>query len=209
MRKIDLGSGLQVSALGLGCMGMSENYGPSDENDNLATLARAVELGISFLDTADSYGPDVSEQIIGEAREGTTEQMPGLADEDSANDRLRLRRVLPDHEQPCGSIEPAAMEDRSPLDSESTRRVDVRAGVLAGHRGEHPHATTPQQIKGLVSAERQDRQPEGRSGRGAQLLQRSALTLNAYRFSRDVPSLFHAGAGGRSQRQYGTGAARL
>jgi aryl-alcohol dehydrogenase-like predicted oxidoreductase len=58
-------SNVKVSALGLGCMGMSENYGPSDDHENLAILARAVELGIDFLDTADSYGPFRNEELIG------------------------------------------------------------------------------------------------------------------------------------------------
>jgi aryl-alcohol dehydrogenase-like predicted oxidoreductase len=58
-------SRLPVSAIGLGCMGMSENYGPSDRRENLDTLARAIELGIDFLDTADSYGPFVNEELIG------------------------------------------------------------------------------------------------------------------------------------------------
>jgi aryl-alcohol dehydrogenase-like predicted oxidoreductase len=66
MKHIALGrTGLTVSALGLGCMGMSENYGPSDDAENMATLARAVELGVNFLDTADSYGPFRNEELIG------------------------------------------------------------------------------------------------------------------------------------------------
>jgi aryl-alcohol dehydrogenase-like predicted oxidoreductase len=64
MKKVPLGS-LQVSAIGLGCMGMSENYGPSVESENLATLARALELGVTLLDTADSYGPHTNEQLLG------------------------------------------------------------------------------------------------------------------------------------------------
>lgn len=58
-------SGLTVSALGLGCMGMSEYYGPSDEAENLRTLARALELGVTFLDTADIYGPYTNEELLG------------------------------------------------------------------------------------------------------------------------------------------------
>ncbi len=66
MKHIPFGrTGLTVSALGLGCMGMSENYGPSDDAESMATLARAVELGINFLDTADSYGPFRNEELIG------------------------------------------------------------------------------------------------------------------------------------------------
>lgn len=66
MKQIAFGrTGLEVSAVGLGCMGMSENYGPSHDAENLATLARALELGINFLDTADSYGPFRNEELIG------------------------------------------------------------------------------------------------------------------------------------------------
>jgi aryl-alcohol dehydrogenase-like predicted oxidoreductase len=66
MKHIALGpAGLEVSAMGLGCMGMSENYGPSNDAENMAILARAVELGIDFLDTADSYGPFKNEELIG------------------------------------------------------------------------------------------------------------------------------------------------
>ena len=66
MKQIALGSqGLVVSKLGLGCMGMSEFYGPSDEAQNLATLHRALELGITFWDTSDMYGPHTNERLLG------------------------------------------------------------------------------------------------------------------------------------------------
>ncbi|MGJ3263216.1 MAG: aldo/keto reductase [Salinarimonas sp.] len=60
-----LGTSLEVSAIGLGCMGMSEFYGPRDDGESLRVLARAVELGIDFLDTADMYGPHHNEELLG------------------------------------------------------------------------------------------------------------------------------------------------
>jgi aryl-alcohol dehydrogenase-like predicted oxidoreductase len=67
-------SGLTVSALGLGCMGMSEFYGESDDTESLATLARAGEIGVTFLDTADIYGPFTNEALVGRFLKGRREQ---------------------------------------------------------------------------------------------------------------------------------------
>jgi aryl-alcohol dehydrogenase-like predicted oxidoreductase len=67
MERRTLGQGLEVSAVGLGCMGMSEFYGARDEEEALATIHRALDLGVNFLDTADMYGPFTNEKLIGRA----------------------------------------------------------------------------------------------------------------------------------------------
>jgi aryl-alcohol dehydrogenase-like predicted oxidoreductase len=76
LSKRKLGSqGLEVSAIGLGCMGMSQSYGPADESESIATLHRAVELGCTFLDTAEVYGPLVNEELLGRALKGRRDQV--------------------------------------------------------------------------------------------------------------------------------------
>src|SRR5580693_752228 len=71
LSKRKLGSqGLEVSAIGLGCMGMSQSYGPADEIESMATLHRAIELGCNFFDTAEVYGPFKNEELLGRALQG-------------------------------------------------------------------------------------------------------------------------------------------
>src|SRR5262245_7794585 len=68
MRKRKLGTqGLEVSEIGLGCMGMSEFYGARDDAESIATIHRALDLGVDFLDTAAIYGPFTNERLVGRA----------------------------------------------------------------------------------------------------------------------------------------------
>jgi aryl-alcohol dehydrogenase-like predicted oxidoreductase len=118
LQRRKLGSqGLEVSAIGLGCMGMSQSYGPADEAEAIATLHRAIELGCNFLDTAEVYGPLTNEALLGKALKGRRhevtiatkfawrfqegKQLPG--ERASSPERIReavegsLRRLQTDH----------------------------------------------------------------------------------------------------------------
>src|SRR6185295_13290397 len=75
MEKRTLGQGLEVSAIGLGCMGMSEFYGARDEQRALDTIHRALDLGVTFLDTADMYGPFTNEKLVARAIAGRRDEV--------------------------------------------------------------------------------------------------------------------------------------
>jgi aryl-alcohol dehydrogenase-like predicted oxidoreductase len=76
MKTKSLGAqGLKASELGLGCMGMSEFYGATDDVESIKTIHRAIELGVSFLDTADAYGPFKNEELVGKAIKGKRNQL--------------------------------------------------------------------------------------------------------------------------------------
>lgn len=106
MPRRELGrSGLSVSALGLGCMGMSEFYSGRDEQESVATLLRALELGITFWDTADMYGPFLNEELLGRVLKGRREQVT-LATKfgimrDPQNSKMRGINGTPDYVRTC------------------------------------------------------------------------------------------------------------
>ncbi len=75
MERRKLGQGLEVSAQGLGCMGMSEFYGVSDDGESIATIHEAIDSGVNFLDTADMYGPFINEMLVGRAVSGRRDEV--------------------------------------------------------------------------------------------------------------------------------------
>jgi aryl-alcohol dehydrogenase-like predicted oxidoreductase len=101
MQQRKLGSqGLSVSALGLGCMGMTQIYGASDDVESIATIHRALELGVNFFDTAEVYGPYVNEELLGRALEGRRDQTviaTKVGFDLTASDRLGAMNSRPEH----------------------------------------------------------------------------------------------------------------
>ncbi|MEJ2475122.1 MAG: aldo/keto reductase, partial [Desulfobacterales bacterium] len=76
LKKRKLGrQGLTVSALGLGCMGMSQSYGVADDRESIATIHRAIDLGVTFFDTAEAYGPYTNEKLLGRGLKGRRDKV--------------------------------------------------------------------------------------------------------------------------------------
>lgn len=101
MQQRKLGTqGLSVSALGLGCMSMAQVYGASDDTESIATIHRAIELGVNFFDTAEVYGPYTNEELLGKALKGKREQVriaTKFGFDLTVKDRLGALNSRPDH----------------------------------------------------------------------------------------------------------------
>ena len=128
MQKRKLGT-LEVSALGLGCMGMSAFYGSSDEQEAVATIHRALELGINFLDTAQLYGPLTNEELVGRAVKGRREEYVI-----ATKFARRMDKAAPGEMSTVGPLDGSADHVRSSIDGSLERLGTDHVDLYYQHR---------------------------------------------------------------------------
>ena len=154
------GQGLEVSALGLGCMGMSQSYGEGDRDESIATIHRALDLGVTFLDTADVYGQNTNEELVGAAIKGRRDEVVlatkfGIA--------ARPGRCVGPHHQRAARLR-----------AQRVRRVASAAGC----RSHRPLLPTPRRPE---RADRGHRRSDGRARRSRARCATSACPSRAPR----------------------------
>ena len=128
MKTRKLGS-LEVSELGLGCMGMSAFYGSSDEEEAVATIRRALELGINFLDTAQLYGPLTNEELVGRAIKGRREEYVI-----ATKFARRMDRATPGDMSTVGAVDGSAEHVRSSIEGSLKRLGTDYVDLFYQHR---------------------------------------------------------------------------
>ena len=128
MKRRKLGS-LEVSALGLGCMGMSAFYGSTDEGEAIATIQRALELGIDFLDTAQLYGPMTNEELVGRAIKGHRDEYVI-----ATKFALRMDSAMPGDMSTVGPLDGSAEHVRSSIDGSLKRLGTDHVDLYYQHR---------------------------------------------------------------------------